>query len=240
MIDVLRPPVAPSWGDVLAAASRWTPPDVATVVVVPHPDDEAVMFGGLLAHLARRGVDVQLIAVTDGGAAYPDLVPCHALEQLRRDEQRDAMDAIGIRRGAVSRLGIPDGEVAGHPNLVTDAIVRAIQEHRIGLIVSPWEFDHHTDHEACGRAALAAAEQVDGPITVAGGLFWSLLREHPRPGTSLAALHLGASERSAKAHAIRCHRTQIDPVVVERPVLTGVELAVARWSREHYVVRRVH
>lgn len=240
MIASLRPPVAPDWVDVLADATRWAPHlDVSTIVVVPHPDDEAVMFGGLLARLAHGGADVRLIAVTDGGAAYPDLVPCHVLEQLRRDEQRDALDAIGIRRDAVTRLGVPDGEVSVHERLVTDAILQADDERRIGMIVAPWEFDHHTDHEACGRAALVAARHIEGRPVLASGLFWSMLRDRPRVGIGLRAVSLDASERSAKAHAIGCHRSQVAKIVTRRPVLTSAELAVARWPREHYVVRDV-
>jgi LmbE family N-acetylglucosaminyl deacetylase len=240
VIDALRPPVPAAWCGPLAEADRWAPPDVTTVVVVPHPDDEAVMFGGLLAHLAGRGTDVEVVAVTDGGAAYPEHVPCHALEQTRREEQRDAMDALGLRRAAVTRLGIPDGDVAAYEGEITDAISQIVRDRQVGMIVTPWEFDHHTDHEACGRAAVGAARKAEAPITIAAGVFWALLREAPPAGTRMAALHLTVSERLAKAHAIRCHRSQVDPGLAVPPVLTAVELAVARWSREHYLVHRVH
>lgn len=233
------PNVAPAWAATLAAASCWTPDRVDTIVVVPHPDDESVMFGGLVAHLVSRGAHLRFVAVTDGGAAYPDLVSSAGMQHRRRREQREALEALGVGGAQVTRLGIPDGEVAAHETLVRDAIIRALDERPAGLIVAPWEFDHHTDHEACGRAALAAWRRTTGEVELASGLFWSLLRERPPAGISLRAVALAVSQRTAKARAIACHRSQVTTAVADRPVLSAPELAVTRWPLEHYVVRDV-
>ena len=245
MIDVVPnvpnvpnvPSVAPAWAATLAAASRWTPDHVDAIVVVPHPDDESVMFGGLMNHLIGRGAHLRFIAVTDGGAAYPDLVSTVGMQRVRRHEQRDALEALGVGGAQVTRLGIPDGEVAAHEALVRDAIIRALDERPAGLIVAPWEFDHHTDHEACGRAALAAWRRTTGEVELASGLFWSLLRERPPTAISVRAVPLAVSQRTAKARAIACHRSQVTTAVADRPVLSAPELAVTRWPLEHYVVR---
>ena len=42
------------------------------ILVAAHPDDETLGLGATAAMLSRRGVVVQLVAVTDGEAAYPD------------------------------------------------------------------------------------------------------------------------------------------------------------------------
>ena len=41
------------------------------VVVAPHPDDETLGLGATAAQLAASGVDVQVVSVSDGGAAEP-------------------------------------------------------------------------------------------------------------------------------------------------------------------------
>jgi len=60
----LRPP-ALSIEQLLANTQR-------VVVVSPHPDDEVLACGGLLALHARRGGEVMVVAVTDGEASHRD------------------------------------------------------------------------------------------------------------------------------------------------------------------------
>jgi LmbE family N-acetylglucosaminyl deacetylase len=248
-------PLAPGWTDALDAARAWVPPtwdDPATsvLVVVPHPDDEAVMFGGLVARLAGRGTPVHVLAVTDGGAAYPGVIDEHQLAALRRDEQSHALDTLGVPMGSVLRLGLPDGSVADHEPTVRTAIAAMIDDVDIGMIVAPWRHDHHTDHEACGRAAHAVlhdrsvveSARSHAPLIGAFGLFWSLQRD-PRPaGLGLAALDLSDAERQRKLAAIDCHRSQTPAIATHPsiatvdPVLGPDQLALCGWPREHYVI----
>src|SRR5690606_30041337 len=88
-------------------------PTGRTVVVVPHPDDEALAAGGLIAHQRARGREVVVGAVTDGDAAYPDWEGTH-LARVRRREQLEALHRLGVGRHAVHRLGIPDGATIRH------------------------------------------------------------------------------------------------------------------------------
>ena len=48
------------------------------VVVAPHPDDETLGFGATAVTLAQLGVTVQVVSVSDGGAAHPDRSPLSA------------------------------------------------------------------------------------------------------------------------------------------------------------------
>src|ERR1700733_13799140 len=48
------------------------PPGARAVIVAPHPDDEILGTGGLLAQLSDLGRKVLIIAVTDGTASHPD------------------------------------------------------------------------------------------------------------------------------------------------------------------------
>ncbi len=86
-------PLWTRWRTALADAECWRPPAGRILVVVPHPDDEVLATGALLA----GADDAALLAVTDGEAAYPRQVAPEALAERRRCEQDAAArrDAAG-------------------------------------------------------------------------------------------------------------------------------------------------
>lgn len=195
-------------------------------MVVPHPDDEALMFGGLIGVQRARGIDVHVIAVTDGEAAYPHLDPS-ALAVRRRAEQEASLDLLGVSATSVIRLSLPDGAVADHERIVS----RAVADTGAPLVVAPWIHDHHCDHEACARAAVAAAETT-GAMVIAG-LFWAWHHTDPdRLTTGLLGLDLDAATRDSKHDAIACHVSQLH---ADQPVLTPAFLEPATTGREYYV-----
>ncbi len=67
------------------------------VVVAPHPDDETLGCGLLIARAARAGVPLAVVALTDGQASHPESKrwPATALGRLRRAELRRAMARPG-------------------------------------------------------------------------------------------------------------------------------------------------
>lgn len=127
------------------------------IVVSPHPDDEVLGCGGLMQAAAAQGCGVQVVSVTDGEACYPDhprWTPAR-LRDARRRELAAAMQALGMDATHVTSLGLPDGAVARHePDLV--AHLRTCVSPG-DVVLAPWIHDAHPDHEAVGRAALAAA-----------------------------------------------------------------------------------
>jgi LmbE family N-acetylglucosaminyl deacetylase len=230
--------LAPGWVDAMRAAAPWEPIDGPVLVVVPHPDDESLMFGGVLARCAGRGSSVHLLAVTDGEAAYPGIDDVESLARLRRTEQRKALSELGLGGATVTRLGIPDGRVAEHGDVLVDAIVEIADRERVVIVLAPWEHDHHTDHEACGHAATRARRRAAASFALVSGLFWSMLREPAPPGVALAALALTSGELAHKSAAIRRHRSQVDRIVSDVPVLGDRELAIGRMRAEYVIVER--
>jgi LmbE family N-acetylglucosaminyl deacetylase len=218
-----------NWDAARAAALHWSPPRVRTTVVVPHPDDEAVLFGGLIHVQRRRGVDVHVLAVTDGECAYPGADEAD-LARRRRAEQTTSLSRLGLAPDEVTRLGIGDGAVAAS----VDRLVDAISASEPGLVVAPWAHDHHTDHEACGRAARRAAEILDAEVV--GGLFWAWHRTSPAvlAGATLAELPLDHRARRARRQALAAHRTQLG-MEFGPPVLGEDVLEPISWASEYYV-----
>ncbi|MGE6331602.1 PIG-L deacetylase family protein [Stenotrophomonas sp. NPDC077659] len=127
------------------------------VVVAPHPDDEVLACGGLLCAAAGIGLQVKVVAVTDGEACYPGEAwwTPQRLRHARRGELRDALADLAIDAGSIVHLGIADGKVNAHETALEDWLWQTLRED--DLVLAPWRFDGHPDHEAAGRAAWHAS-----------------------------------------------------------------------------------
>jgi LmbE family N-acetylglucosaminyl deacetylase len=68
------------------------------LVVVPHPDDESLGCGGLIASLAVTGRLFHTVFVTDGGASHPGSRewPRHRVAAQREKEAAAALAHLGI------------------------------------------------------------------------------------------------------------------------------------------------
>jgi LmbE family N-acetylglucosaminyl deacetylase len=205
------------------------------VVVAPHPDDEVLATGLLLAAATELGIVVRVIAVTDGEAAYPGEA-ADFLAELRRGEQLAALREVGVDADAVHRLAIPDGTVADHVHAVALAIGRHCTTRT--LVVAPTIHDWHPDHEACGLAARVA-DRTDGSRW--SSLFWA--HHHPQrlAASRPAMLRLAGSEPqwAARARAIDCHRSQFrHPDGHGEPILTAAHVEHLGQPIEYYVQER--
>ena len=202
------------------------------VVVVPHPDDEALATGLLLAHAAELGLPTVIIAVTDGDGAYPT-VDGTALARIRRREQATAVAALGHAPLAVRRPGVRDGAVSGE----IDRIAAGIRSELTAttLLVAPSIHDWHPDHQACG---LAAQRVAGAALHHWSSLFWA--HHHPDAllTTSPRLVELAADEVTyqRRACAIECHRSQFEPPRTEsEPVLRPDLISHLRIPVEWYV-----
>lgn len=154
-----------SWLDRRATAPRMEGPLCAlptafplaearrVLVFAPHPDDESIGCGGLLARLAQAGVPTRVVLVSDGSGAGG--LPAGAGE-TRQQEFRAALARLGI--DDMSLLGFPDGELALTPPLLA-AVAQEVRDFAPQWVFSPASIDLHRDHrvvtEAVRRAALA-------------------------------------------------------------------------------------
>lgn len=182
-------------------------PDQDPLLVAPHPDDEILGAGGLLAMLGA-----QVAAVTDGEASHPgsQVHRPDQLARLRRAETRAALSALGRSETTVHHLGHGDGAV--------DEVRLAEQ---LGDLLSPgrwciatWRGDGHPDHEAAGRAAARACAATGARLIEYPIWMWHWARPgDPRvPWHQARRLVLSPSVRAAKRAAVGCFATQIHPL----------------------------
>lgn len=232
-------PLFDRWCIALSSAPAWQPPATPTVIVVPHPDDEVLVAGGLIRLQRNRNVPVRIVAVTDGEAAYDDELlddnARRALSSRRRREQARSLELLGVGRGDTDRLGLPDGGVAAHASELEDWIASEYPGH---LVIAPWSHDFHPDHEACGRAASAASLRSGSPLWY--GFFWTWHRADPRLLADMGVLRhlrridLPKSVRSLRTAALEQHMSQLERLDGP-PVLVPTLLEPTRWHSEYYL-----
>jgi LmbE family N-acetylglucosaminyl deacetylase len=197
----------------------WLPPFKPTVVISPHPDDETLGAGGLIAGQCKRGLPVTVIAVTDGDAAYPDATN---LAAIRKIEQQNALRVLGVDPSSIVRLGLPDSKVSAHEERLAELLIPLLSPE--SLVVTPWALDWHPDHEACGRA-VEKARHLSGAETVSY-MFWTWHSKtiESLDGLAVRRLELDASLLARKQAALRHHRSQLEyeggsPILPERLLL---------------------
>ncbi len=129
------------------------------VVVSPHPDDEVLACGGLMALAHQSGLRVMVVSVTDGEACYPDQ-PAWSPERLRTAraaELDDALHCLGLSGAERISWHIGDGEVTANEAWIAAQLAAVLQPD--DLVLAPWRFDGHPDHEAVARACLQASSE---------------------------------------------------------------------------------
>ena len=225
-------PLSPEseWLCVLKDGPKWLPPMWPTIVISPHPDDETLGAGGLIAIQRRRGVEVTIVAVTAGEAAYSDSV---GLGEIRRAEQESAVFELGVKSSDVFNLNLADGKVGAFENALKD-FVRPLM--RPGtLLVAPWSLDPHPDHQACGRVAEQLAETLD--INLISYVFWAWHRSRVESLAMLPLFRLELDDQiqAARAAALAHHRSQLE-WKTGSPILPDYLLDPARRPFETYII----
>lgn len=182
------------------------------VVVSPHPDDESLGAGGLIAECARHDVEVEIVVVTDGAASHPAV---ETLADTRSDELRRAVSLLAPKASVIF-LGLADGQVREQ----RDTLAASLSELFTGfgadtLVASPWRGDGHRDHRIVGEVCfeLAAAHNftlIEYPIWM---WHWATPEHEEIPWNRVASLQLSASSIACKRAALTQFESQLGDVI---------------------------
>ncbi len=208
------------------------------VVVAPHPDDEVLGAGGLIAAAAALGLPVWILALTDGEACYPDApsLPPAMLARMRRAELDVALNRLGVQSGGVEHFRLPDGMLRHEGAALVGRIHRLLQPH--DLIATTWARDGHPDHEAAAEAVAEATtctgcRRLEFPVW---GWHWSHADGRDMPRERMGRLDLDRGLLARKLWAMRAFRSQTGRGIdVDAPILPDRVLARFRRSFEVFV-----
>jgi LmbE family N-acetylglucosaminyl deacetylase len=183
------------------------------MVLAPHPDDESIGCGGLIAKWLADGREALVVFLTNGAMGSPE-ARCAGSEgerqrevqsrlvDLRRTEALQAMQALG---GAQSIfLDFPDGEVPKFLDGLAEKLAGIINSFRPDVIALPFVLDRHPDHRATTPMLLRAMSLTNGlspAIAFLAYEVWSPLQAN-------VVVNISA-EAETKAAAIRAYASQI-------------------------------
>lgn len=195
------------------------------LVLVAHPDDEALGAGGLLSTAKSCGVEVTVIVASDGEASHPHS-PSHTARQLAARRRAECAEGLAQLHPAaeVTFLGLPDSGLSAH----ADQLAQRVRLHLRGssLVATPWRYDRHPDHAACARAGDLGAREVgiehwQFPIW---GWHWGDPQSKEFACTELRRFDLDDVAVEAKGRAVAAHRSQhsaLSPETGDEPVLSS-------------------
>jgi len=205
------------------------PNDARLVVVAPHPDDELLACGGLLAEHTRRGGTACVIGVTDGEASHrgSDGWTSEALATARRAESDRGLCVLGVTGEAITRLKMPDGAVRRYTAPLREALDMLLG--RNDVVTSTWRLDGHPDHEAVGAVTAAVCADI-GAVCLQAPVWmwhWSHQGDPTVPWKQMRGFRLSPEVSELKRAALSMHRTQLaargegdgavlDPLILER------------------------
>lgn len=126
---------------------------VNLIIISPHPDDESIYCGGLIARASSRGIPVSCVFITSGKHGRTlGLVDSENLAQKRISEASKALEILGVND--VTTLGFDDYDPASntlpdwadvHDSLM-NAIASEINNQTILLTMPANGMNGHPDH----------------------------------------------------------------------------------------------
>jgi LmbE family N-acetylglucosaminyl deacetylase len=196
----------------------------AIVILAPHPDDESLGCGGLIAEARAEGRRVVVIFVSDGTGSHPNSAayPPVRLKALREEEAKNACAELGVGAEDLSFLGLRDRFVP-HSGADAERAVSAIVE-RVNAVAArslfvSWRHDPHCDHQASYR--IAREVQKRRPcLRLFEYVVWGKALPRGRHVTPIRdgfRIHIGHSMEK-KRRAIAAHQSQTTDLIGDDPM----------------------
>lgn len=232
-------------GEALRAAEAW--PAVASVdalvasgpggvlILAPHPDDESIGCGGLIAECVAQGRPVRVVVLTDGAASHPGSAgfPPPRLAALREEETRAAVAELGLDPGRdLAFLGQPDAALPARGPGFEAAVAAVLRSAEDGpapaAVLTTWGHDPHTDHQAAHAIGAAVARALPSRPRLFAYPVWGWAFAHPISGfptppepdlsEPLRGVRLATDRHlAAKRRAVAAHRSQTTGLIADDP-----------------------
>lgn len=180
------------------------------VVIAPHPDDESIGAGGLIAAwTGHPGRSTEVVFVTRGEAGDRLLrsgelsgderaARFAAVVARRRDEAGRALEILGA---SALWLDGRDGALATDVARLSDAMAARFEADPPDIVVAPFPADRHPDHAAAARIVGRATTALPESTPVLCYEIWS-----PAPANALFDI---SDTAEAKWRAVAAHESQV-------------------------------
>ncbi len=191
------------------------------LVVAPHPDDDILGCGALVAAARACRAPVDVVFLTGGEASHAPTAdrPTHVLRAARAHEAIAALDLLGVAASNVRHLQLPDGTLARlapeAASVATETLARIVDDVAPTIALVPWRRDPHPDHRAgsaFARDAVACFQRARD-VRVLEYVVWlderGDARDRPQPSEAREfRFAYDTSIAARKRAAILAHRSQ--------------------------------
>jgi len=143
--------------------------DKNILVLAPHPDDDVIGCGGVLAIYQKKGAKITIVYMTDGRNGNPGYDE-NALVFKRREEAKKAAAVIGIDR--LIFLDNRDSELSASPKTVKE-LRDILHEVKPEAVFLPFLLDNHRDHMATNDILMGSSLTYKAPLTCYGYEIWT-------------------------------------------------------------------
>ena len=193
------------------------------LILAPHPDDETLGCGGMIATACARGRPPVVVVLTDGTGSHsgsPSYPPAR-LRALREAEARTATALLGLPPDRLHFLGLPDTR-APHCGPAFEGAMRAVaglaRESGAGTLCTTWQHDPHGDHVAAHLIGAAAAREVGAALLTYPVWGWTLPPDQVLPVMDIVGARLDiAAHLARKRSAIAAHESQCSDLISDDP-----------------------
>lgn len=129
------------------------------LIIAPHPDDEVLGCGGIIAKNAAKGNDVYVVIVTNAYVGAPEMFTEKGTEKVRI-EARNSHQFLGVKETLF--LDFPAPRLDTIPSYkLSIALLEIINKLKIDTLYIPHRGDIHKDHRVTFEAALVAARPIN-------------------------------------------------------------------------------
>jgi LmbE family N-acetylglucosaminyl deacetylase len=193
--------------------------DERPLILAPHPDDESLGCGGLIAACCQRGRPPFVVILTDGAASHPGSTeyPPDRLRAVRAQEARRAVAALGLTPDNLAFFSYPDTALPIGPE-VSARVARLAQEQGCTVMLAPWLYDPHCDHEAAAIIAREAAQLAQCRLLSYPVWGWLLPPDQQIPVDTVAGYRVPIpAYLQAKQSAVAAHASQYSGLIDDSP-----------------------
>jgi LmbE family N-acetylglucosaminyl deacetylase len=194
----------------------------ALVVVAPHPDDDVLGCGALIARAASR-MPVRAVYITDGAASHEDspTYPPSRLRDVREREAQRALRRLGVTTPPLF-LRWPDGTVPVAGNAKAAPLLAALREaippDEDLAVAMPWRRDPHCDHRAATSLVEAVLRERPRAVGFEYAVWLGILGDagdEPQADEGITIEVESGRWLRAKREALREHRSQLGGLITD-------------------------
>jgi LmbE family N-acetylglucosaminyl deacetylase len=212
-----------AWRDLPVAGIEDILQGRTPIILAPHPDDESLGCGGLIAQACAIGLPPQVIIVTDGTGSHRNSpsYPAARLRRTREAEVEAALRLLGLPRYHLSFLGLSDAAMPSAGPDIDEAartIISLCKAEAPSVLLATWRHDPHCDHEATAVLAVDVASRAGIPLLSYPVWGWTLADDAEVDEPLPRGWRLEISEQlGLKQQAIQAHATQYGDLIQDDP-----------------------